>query len=145
MNFILRFSTAVLLAMVFSSTSLLIGCKSKNSNQAANSQNASQSSPQNQPAAQMSVDDLVAPVALYPDQLLAQVLTLSTNSQEVLDVGNWLLQNQNLQGDALTNAAKQAGFSPSTSCSSRKWSITCARRLIGLANSVKLFRPIRRA
>jgi hypothetical protein len=113
MNSILRFSTAVLLAMVFSSTSLLIGCKSKNSNQAANSQNAGPSTPQNQPAAQMSVDDLVAPIALYPDQLLAQVLTLTTNSQEVLDVGNWLLQNQNLQGDALTNAAKQAGFSPS--------------------------------
>ena len=113
MNSVLRFSTAVLLAMMFSSISVLIGCKSKNSNQAANSQNAGQSTPQNQPAAQMSVDDLVAPIALYPDQLLAQVLTLSTNSQEVLDVGNWLLQNQNLQGDALANAAKQAGFSPS--------------------------------
>ena len=31
----------------------------------------------------------------------------------MLDGGNWLLQNQNLKGDALTNAAKQAGFSPS--------------------------------
>jgi hypothetical protein len=61
----------------------------------------------------MSVDDLVAPIALYPDQLLAQILTASTNAQEVLDGGNWLLQNQNLKGDALTNAAKQAGFSPS--------------------------------
>jgi hypothetical protein len=62
---------------------------------------------------QISVDDLVAPIALYPDQLLAQILTASTNAQEVLDGGNWLLQNQNLKGDAVTNAAKQAGFSPS--------------------------------
>jgi hypothetical protein len=60
----------------------------------------------------MSIDDLVAPIALYPDQLLAQILTASTNAQEVLDGGNWLLQNQNLQGDALAAAAKQAGFSP---------------------------------
>jgi hypothetical protein len=62
---------------------------------------------------QFGVDDLVAPIALYPDQLLAQVLTISANPQEVLDLGNWLLQNQSLQGDAMTNAAKQAGFSPS--------------------------------
>ena len=61
----------------------------------------------------MSLDDVVAPIALYPDQLLAQILTASTNPQEVLDGGNWLLQNQNLKGDALTNAAKTAGFSPS--------------------------------
>ena len=121
MNSVLRLSTTALLVMVFSSTSLLVGCKSGNSNQTATPQNAAQGTsqtadqgtPQNPTAPPMSVDDLVAPIALYPDQLLAQVLTVSTNSQEVLDVGNWLLQNQNLKGDALTAAAKQAGFSAS--------------------------------
>src|SRR5882724_2631053 len=110
MNSFLRAYTAFLLVFVFFFTALLIGCNSKKD---AAPQNTGQGATQNQPASQMSVDDLVAPIALYPDQLLAQVLAIATNSQEVLDVGNWLLQNQRLQGDALTNAAKQAGFSPS--------------------------------
>jgi hypothetical protein len=64
-------------------------------------------------AAPISIDDLVAPIALYPDQLLGQLLVTATNPQEVLDLGNWLVQNQNLTGDAAVNAAKAAGFSAS--------------------------------
>ena len=45
------------------------------------------------------LDKLLAPVALYPDALLMQVLAASVNSQEVLDGGNWLLQNKSLEGD----------------------------------------------
>jgi hypothetical protein len=57
-----------------------------------------------------ALDKLLAPVALYPDALLMQVLAASVNSQEVLDGGNWLLQNNTLQGDQLDSAAKSAGF-----------------------------------
>lgn len=57
-----------------------------------------------------ALEELLAPIALYPDQLLTQILAASVNSQEVLDGGNWLLQNQNLSGDALDNAARTAGF-----------------------------------
>ena len=113
MKLVLRGSTAFLLVVILSFASLTNGCKSTSSSQGATPQNASQSSSQTPPAQELSVDDLVAPIALYPDQLLAQVLTTAANPQEVLDLGNWLLQNQNLQGDAMTNAAKQAGFSPS--------------------------------
>ncbi len=56
------------------------------------------------------LDKLLAPVALYPDALLMQVLAASVNSQEVLDGGNWLLQNNTLQGDQLDSASKSAGF-----------------------------------
>jgi hypothetical protein len=56
------------------------------------------------------LDKLLAPVALYPDALLMQVLAASVNSQEVLDGGNWLLQNKSLEGDKLDSAAKAAGF-----------------------------------
>jgi hypothetical protein len=59
-----------------------------------------------------ALEELLAPVALYPDVVLGQVLVASTNPQEVLDAGNWLLQNQALQGDALDEAAKQVGFTP---------------------------------
>src|ERR1700733_13483846 len=58
------------------------------------------------------LDQLLAPVALYPDSLLAQITTASTNPQEILDVDNWLQQNSNLTGTALTDAAQAAGFDP---------------------------------
>src|SRR5271155_2947189 len=58
------------------------------------------------------LDKLLAPVALYPDALLMQVLAASVNTQEVLDGGNWLLQNKSLEGDQLDSAAKAAGFGP---------------------------------
>jgi hypothetical protein len=59
-----------------------------------------------------ALEQLVAPIALYPDALIGQILAASANSQEVLDAGNWLLQNQQLQGDALDSAAQTAGFGP---------------------------------
>lgn len=58
------------------------------------------------------LDQLLAPVALYPDTLLAQITTASTNPQEILDVDNWLQQNMNLTGADLQNAAQQQGFDP---------------------------------
>jgi Protein of unknown function (DUF3300) len=60
-----------------------------------------------------ALDELLAPIALYPDVILAQVLAASTNAQEVLDAGNWLLDHESLTGDALTTAAAEADFSPS--------------------------------
>src|SRR5450755_4116958 len=110
MNALFRSSTAAILAIVFSYVTVMSGSRYQ-----ATVMAAGQDAPQTPvaPAEQMSVDDLVAPIALYPDQLLTQVLTASTNTQEVLDGGNWLIQNQSLKGDALTNAAKAANFSPS--------------------------------
>jgi hypothetical protein len=94
-------------------TSLTTGCKSSQDANQVPSQVAPQSGQAQPQAASLSLDDLVAPIALYPDQLLAQVLTASITPQEVLDGGNWIIQNQNLKGDALINAAKTAGFGPS--------------------------------
>jgi len=59
-----------------------------------------------------AMEQLLAPVALYPDVVLGQVLVASTNPTEVLDAGNWLLQNQSLEGKALDKAAKDVGFTP---------------------------------
>jgi hypothetical protein len=59
-----------------------------------------------------ALEELLAPIALYPDPILSQVLIASTNPQEVLDAGNWLLQNQSLTGKALDTAAAQIGFTP---------------------------------
>jgi len=59
-----------------------------------------------------ALEELLAPVALYPDPVLSQLLIASTNPQEVLDAGNWLLQNTALKGKALDDAAAAAGFTP---------------------------------
>lgn len=58
------------------------------------------------------LEQLLAPVALYPDALLAQITSASTNPQEILDVDDWLHQNAGLSGVALTNAAQAQGFDP---------------------------------
>ena len=64
------------------------------------------------PPTPQQLDQLLAPVALYPDSLLAQITTASTNPQEILDVDNWLAQNQNMSVQQLTAAAQQQGFDP---------------------------------
>jgi hypothetical protein len=84
---------------------------------AAQPQGQSQAQPQGQGGGQFTpqqLDELLAPIALYPDALLGQVLGASENPQEVIDAGNWmgLKENQGLKGDALDKATKKAGFSP---------------------------------
>ena len=52
---------------------------------------------------------LLAPIALYPDPLVAQILMASTYPLEVVYANRWVQQNKNLQGEALAAAAvKQA-------------------------------------
>src|ERR1700749_3557217 len=50
------------------------------------------------------LDQLVAPYALYPDPLLAQVLTASTFSNEIPDADGWARSHAYLTGDALARA-----------------------------------------
>ena len=59
-----------------------------------------------------AMEALLAPVALYPDAVLSQVLMASTNPQEVLDAGNWLIANPEIEGKALDDATEKAGFTP---------------------------------
>ena len=58
------------------------------------------------------LNQLLAPIALYPDTLLAQICAASTDPQQVIDANNWVKQNANLQGQALTDAAQKQGFDP---------------------------------
>lgn len=59
-----------------------------------------------------ALETLLAPVALYPDPVLAQVLATSVNPQEVLDAGNWLVAHADLTGKELEEAASAVGFTP---------------------------------
>src|SRR5581483_1636509 len=75
-------------------------------------QPASEGAPQ-QPAANLlkpeQLDALVAPIALYPDPLLVNVLAAATYPLEVVQADRWASENKNLKGDQLKAAVdKQA-------------------------------------
>ena len=59
------------------------------------------------------LDSLVAPIALYPDPLLAQVLAASTYPLEVVQLQQWLVKNKNLKDKALADAAAKQPWDPS--------------------------------
>jgi hypothetical protein len=59
------------------------------------------------------LDDLVAPVALYPDPLLSQVLVASTYPLEVVQAFQWVQRNPGVTGPALTQAVQQQNWDPS--------------------------------
>ena len=65
------------------------------------------------PVGPEQLDALTAPIALYSDTLLAQVLIASTYPAEVAQAGQWAQQNSSLQGAALDNALQQQPWDPS--------------------------------
>jgi len=62
---------------------------------------------------QLALDKLLAPIALYPDALLAQVLACAGSPQQVTEVNQWLKENTQLKGTELQEAAETAGFDAS--------------------------------
>ncbi len=59
------------------------------------------------------LQQLVAPIALYPDALVAQILGASTFPDQVALADNWLQQNKGLTGTALTQAVDGQQWDPS--------------------------------
>src|ERR1700686_3164884 len=62
---------------------------------------------------QGELDALLAPIALYPDQLLAQVLMASTYPLEVVEAARFVQQNPGLKGPALDDAVRSRRWDPS--------------------------------
>ena len=62
---------------------------------------------------QDQLDALLAPVALYPDQLLAQVLMASTYPLDVVSAARFVQRNPGLKGDALDRAVEGQTWDPS--------------------------------
>jgi hypothetical protein len=73
--------------------------------------------PASAPAQQLlkaeELDQLVAPVALYPDALLAEVLMASTYPLEVVQADRWATDNKALKGDQLKAAVDKQGWDDS--------------------------------
>ncbi|RZU40743.1 DUF3300 domain-containing protein [Edaphobacter modestus] len=76
-----------------------------------------QNAPQEQPAPPKipndQLDSLVAPIALYPDPLLAQVLAASTYPLEIIQLQQWLPQHKGLKDKELVDAVQKQDWDPS--------------------------------
>src|ERR1700689_5579341 len=85
--------------------------------QAASAQTPPPSPPPSAPSQQLltagQLDALVAPIALYPDALLSEILMASTYPLEVVEADRWAGANKNLQGDALKAAIDKQNWDDS--------------------------------
>jgi Protein of unknown function (DUF3300) len=68
---------------------------------------------QGAPLSANELQQLVAPIALYPDALVAQVLGAATFPDQVAYANDWLQQNKNLSGTGLMQAVDQMPWDPS--------------------------------
>lgn len=71
------------------------------------------SSQSNAPLSQQQLSALVAPIALYPDPLVSQILMASTYPLEVGEAATWQKQNSRLTGSSLDNALQSQSWDPS--------------------------------
>jgi uncharacterized membrane protein YgcG len=66
-------------------------------------------------AAKQSPEQLqqfVAPIALYPDALVAQILAAATYPDQIVEAGKWMKKNKNLQGDKLAKEVNKESWDP---------------------------------
>lgn len=75
--------------------------------------------PQNEPRpnrpafTQSELDQMLAPIALYPDALLSQILMASTYPLEVVEAARWSQANPKLKGEQAVQAVAQQTWDPS--------------------------------
>ena len=118
-------------AVMISTTPLVTGCSRGDEPQSAPSVAAAQEQPTVVPtptppppaneepgpapgaASDEELQELVSPIALYPDVLVAQILAGSTYPTQVVEADRWLKQNSNLTGDALAAQVNQQPWDPS--------------------------------
>ena len=66
-----------------------------------------------EPYSREELAQMLAPIALYPDALLSQVLMASTYPIEVIEADRWVRRNPNLKGEALDTALLDKDWDPS--------------------------------
>src|SRR6266404_727271 len=76
---------------------------------------SSTSQPPPQAAQQSSeqLQQLVAPIALYPDALVAQILSAATYPDQIVEAGRWMEQHKALQGEQLAQEVDKQSWDPS--------------------------------
>ena len=101
----------VLLSCVFAATSSQILYGFQDSGAAPGQSTGSPT--EGAPLSASELQSMVAPIALYPDALVAQILTASTFPDQVAIAEYWLEQNTSLTGSALMQAVDKQSWDPS--------------------------------
>jgi len=97
-GFVLRRVIAILVLMVFAAGPLV---------------HAQEQTPPAQMLSKDQLDTLVAPIALYPDALLSQVLVAATYPLEIVEAAQWLQRNPDLRGSQLLEAVREQNWDAS--------------------------------
>jgi len=92
---------------------LLVIATTRLETRAQESAPAASSTGQEAPLSAEELQQITAPIALYPDALVAQILGASTFPDQVAFAANWLHQNGSLTGKALMQAVDQQSWDPS--------------------------------
>jgi hypothetical protein len=97
--------------------SVQVGCASQPS-QADTGPAAEVTSPSSSQAAQAAwspdeLNQLAAPIALYPDALVAQIVAAASYPTEIVEADRWIQQNSGLKGEELAKAADSQSWDPS--------------------------------
>jgi hypothetical protein len=102
-------SVALSFVLVTTSSQILYGYQTATSPPPADSGNPTDPAPQSA----TELQSLVAPIALYPDALVAQILTASTFPDQVAIANYWMQQNKSLTGSALMQAVNKQSWDAS--------------------------------
>jgi hypothetical protein len=108
---------ALLVSGAFVLASVQVGCASQAS-QPDTQPAAEVAPPSSSEAAQAAwspdeLNQLVAPIALYPDALVAQIVAAASYPTEVVEANRWIQQNSGLKGEELAKAADSQSWDPS--------------------------------
>jgi hypothetical protein len=76
-------------------------------------QSAGQSATQVVKQTPEELQQMVAPIALYPDALVSQILAAATYPTEIVEADRWVQDHPNLKGNDLANAVDQQPWDPS--------------------------------
>ena len=101
---------------VIVSVALAVGsCEALSEYQGSNAVLAAEAATPTQavPMSQSEMRALVAPIALYPDNLVAEVLAAATFPDQVAIASYWVQQHKNLTGNALTQAVSEQSWDAS--------------------------------
>ncbi|HYK88960.1 MAG TPA: DUF3300 domain-containing protein [Acidobacteriota bacterium] len=106
------FSLAILLVFIFLGAGTIAWVRGQEAPLPPEQQPPTQQAPQRVWSSE-ELDNLVAPIALFPDTLVSQMLVASTYPLEIVEASQWLEHNRNLRGQELVNAARQQPWDPS--------------------------------
>ena len=108
-NWVVGFGYTAAIATVLASAPLSFSAQAQQNPQPP----PQQAPPAQQALTQQQLQQLVAPIALYPDALMAQVLTASTYPLEVTIAARWSEKNPAVKGAALEDAMQKQPWDPS--------------------------------